>query len=183
MPPRPTYTIYLRNEKKKLYQRMGLLLSLINFFGLLIVLFPKAEEKGFQMVIYASIPVYALYWFYRAKFHKKARAWERIEYPIALIWLVSPYPWMTAVFIALQLLYQLSVGDLPVRVAPEGITYGNRFARTFSWKELSNVVLKDGLLTLDFKSNRLFQQYISEESRVTEQDFNGYCQQQLAANA
>ncbi|MBL7752359.1 MAG: hypothetical protein JNN29_13310 [Chitinophagaceae bacterium] len=183
MSPRTNYTLYLRNEKKNLYQRMGLLLSLINFFGLLIALFPKAQEKGFQMVIIATIPVYALYWFYRAKFYKKARAWERVEYLIALLWLASPYPWMTAVFIVLQFLYQLSVGDPAVRVAQHGITYGNRFARRFAWKELSNVVLKDGLLTLDFKNNRLFQQYISEESGVIEQDFNGFCQEQLATNA
>lgn len=181
--PANGFRIFLRNDKKRLYQRMGLFLSLINFFGLMIVLFPKAEVIGLQLAVFATIPVFALYWVYQLKMGSKARNWKKLEYLFALGWLVTPYPWMAAVFLALQFLYQYSVNDLAVMVEQEGITYGNLFARRFTWSELSNVVLKDGLLTLDFKSNKLFQQYLSEEALVNESEFNLYCQQRLTADA
>lgn len=177
------FRILLRNDKKRLYQRMGLLLSLINFFGLMIVLFPRAEVIGLQLAVFATIPLFALYWVYQLRMGSKAGHWKKLEYLFALAWVVTPYPWMALAFLALQFLYQYSVTDLPVKVEQEGITYGNLFARQFAWHELSNVVLKDGLLTLDFKSNKLFQQYLSEEVPVNETAFNLFCQERLTADA
>jgi hypothetical protein len=52
--------------------------------------------------------------------------------------------------------------------------------RIIEWKELSNVVKKDDLLTLDFKNNKLLQVEISQ-AESKEEDFNKFCQRQLAA--
>ena len=48
----------------------------------------------------------------------------------------------------------------------------------------NNVVLKDGLLTLDFKSNRLMQREVADdddEDDADEEEFNAYCRSRLAA--
>jgi len=52
--------------------------------------------------------------------------------------------------------------------------------RIIEWKELSNVVKKDDLLTLDFKNNKLMQAEISK-AEGSEEEFNRFCQRQLAA--
>ena len=45
---------------------------------------------------------------------------------------------------------------------------------------MGNVVLKDGILTLDFKSNKIFQSELKEnETPVDEQKFNQFCTEQL----
>lgn len=47
--------------------------------------------------------------------------------------------------------------------------------KRFDWAALSNVVLKDGLLTLDFKNDRLIQKELeSETSKTTEEEFNAF---------
>ncbi len=49
-----------------------------------------------------------------------------------------------------------------------------------SWTEFENIVLKDGLLTLDYKNNKLLQIYITQEGNAQyEKSFNQFCQQQI----
>ena len=54
----------------------------------------------------------------------------------------------------------------------------------YPWGKLDNVILKDNLLTIDFKSNKLMQAEIAEESeQADEKIFNRYCAAQLQNNA
>lgn len=53
-------------------------------------------------------------------------------------------------------------------------------SRIIEWKQLSNVVKKDDLLTLDFKSNKIIQVEVSR-AEGSEEEFNRFCQRQLAA--
>jgi hypothetical protein len=52
--------------------------------------------------------------------------------------------------------------------------------RIIEWKALANIVKKDELLTLDFKNNKIIQVEISQ-SEGSEEEFNRFCQQQLAS--
>lgn len=48
--------------------------------------------------------------------------------------------------------------------------------KVIQWNELSNVVLKDRILTLDYTNDHLLQQEIAEESyAVDEKEFNQFC--------
>ena len=50
------------------------------------------------------------------------------------------------------------------------------FVKSYYWSEFSNVILKDELLTLDFKNNRLIQLSIDVNSMpVNEIEFNEFC--------
>jgi len=53
--------------------------------------------------------------------------------------------------------------------------------RIVQWGELTNVIRRDDLLTLDFKNNRLMQVQIINADDVPENEFNQFCQQQLSA--
>ena len=47
--------------------------------------------------------------------------------------------------------------------------------KVYSWNELNNVVLKDGLLTIDFKNNKLYQKEVDAEvSKQVETEFNSF---------
>jgi hypothetical protein len=57
------------------------------------------------------------------------------------------------------------------------------FRQRYDWSFFNNVLLKDGLLTLDFKSNRLLQKEVADdedEDDVEEEEFNAYCRDRLA---
>ena len=64
----------------------------------------------------------------------------------------------------------------------EGITINAFSKKYYPWNLITNVVLKDGLLTIDYKDNRLFQKEIEEQvSPVLESEFNEFCSSKLEA--
>ena len=72
-----------------------------------------------------------------------------------------------------KFLYQKPI----IKVSGEGITIKKFFASpAYQWNEFSNIILKDGLLTLDFKNNKLIQVSIDEnKTAVDENSFNDFC--------
>ncbi|HRX94260.1 MAG TPA: hypothetical protein P5158_09100, partial [Chitinophagaceae bacterium] len=49
------------------------------------------------------------------------------------------------------------------------------------WNELNNIILKDEVLTIDLKSNKLIQHSIGNANNsVNEEEFNEFCRQQLS---
>lgn len=58
----------------------------------------------------------------------------------------------------------------------DGITFNTFPFRQYAWQEIANLILKDNLLTIDFKNNKVLQK--ETESEVTpeiEKEFNQFC--------
>ena len=69
---------------------------------------------------------------------------------------------------------------LVVHVTDKTIVVPYMFQKDVSWDEVNNVILKDGLLTIDFKNNRLFQHIIlNSDKDINEKEFNEFCREQL----
>ena len=70
-----------------------------------------------------------------------------------------------------------------VDVSVAGIVYPTFPKKTYLWKEIENVVLKDGVLTIDLKNNKLIQVVIDPESSaaINEREFNLFCKSHLSA--
>lgn len=61
------------------------------------------------------------------------------------------------------------------------IVWSGMFSKKYEWQEIENIILKDGLLTIDLKNNRLIQgevEYDDEEIK-----FNEFCKTHLTNNA
>jgi hypothetical protein len=64
----------------------------------------------------------------------------------------------------------------------EGITINTFSKKYYPWSAINNIVLKDALLTIDYKDNRLFQKEIEEQvSPVLESEFNEFCRSKREA--
>ena len=86
----------------------------------------------------------------------------------------------TLLYLVASLLEILAKQSLSIGVDTGGITLQTFPQKHIPWKELNNVVIKDGLITIDFKSNRILQKETAVPSGgVPEQAFNAFCQQQL----
>lgn len=49
----------------------------------------------------------------------------------------------------------------------------------YQWNQMSNVMLRDSILTLDFNNNKLIQIEVDNETNINEVEFNEFAQQQL----
>lgn len=93
-------------------------------------------------------------------------------------------PWLAALYLVLALVYRKSVRSQEIGFSPEIIVVDGLFQKRINWSELNNVLIKDGLLTMDYKNNKLFQQETDdldddEDDDVTEEEFNAFCQTAL----
>jgi hypothetical protein len=72
----------------------------------------------------------------------------------------------------------IEIGFSDQQIVRKGIT-----TKTYAWNELNNVMIKDDLLTIDFKNNTLLQAYTDdqedEEYDVEDEEFNEYCRKRL----
>ena len=84
------------------------------------------------------------------------------------------------IMICLAFLFSISQREFTVKINQQSIRYPSFPARHFRWTDLNNVVLKDGILTIDFKNNKLIQQHIdANKPSPDEKDFNEFCMEQL----
>ena len=74
--------------------------------------------------------------------------------------------------LSIKLLFKeqvIEIGELGIKIP--NLTS----VKVHHWFEFNNVVLKDGLLTLDFKTNKLTQLTINEVDMPPEKHFNEFC--------
>lgn len=95
----------------------------------------------------------------------------------ALVWMKMPYfEWLVFIFPVLALLEYQAKLPPEIGFSSEQVVFNRLFKKKYTWQEIDNVILKDGLLTIDFSDNRLFQKEIDTgENEATEQEFNEWC--------
>ncbi|HEV2483804.1 MAG TPA: hypothetical protein VGS79_29265 [Puia sp.] len=120
----------------------------------------------------------------------KGRSGVRYRYWLlvaAIGWIgTTATPWVGAFFFLLAFLEYQTKRPLEIGFDQDRIVINALIKRRFDWTMFNNVILKDGLLTLDFKDNRLLQREIADdedEDDADEEEFNAYCRERLAATA
>ncbi len=68
-----------------------------------------------------------------------------------------------------------------VFISEEGVVVKRIFNKTmYAWQKIDNLLLKDGLLTIDLLSNKMIQAELAKENEVVdEKQFNLFCRQYL----
>jgi hypothetical protein len=102
---------------------------------------------------------------------------------VAWIGLTSA-PWVGGFFFLLAFLEYQTKRPLEIGFDQDRVVINTLIRRRHEWSVFNNIVLKDGLLTLDFKNNRLLQKEVADdddEDDADEDEFNAYCQDRLMA--
>lgn len=127
------------------------------------------------------IGIFILFYFIRRKL--KPGQQFRFSFPLffaLFTWIQLNNYWLAAAVLILIVLEELSKKPLVIKFGKEKISYPSLFKTEVEWPELNNVILKDNLLTMDFKNNKLLQGLITNEV-MDEKAFNDFCWQQLSA--
>src|SRR5688572_7714931 len=178
---RTKYSITIFNSRKKAITLMS---SFIMIIAALLLAYVGGLGENNKLVFYAAVVIVAtiLNHFVRTdKFNLK---------PFALMflvigWWVAGYPWISCFFILMSYLEYEAKKDKAIEFKDTFIKQPGLFGRTIKWFELNNAMVKDGLLTIDFKNDRLIQaEIMQEESDIeNESDFNEWCRQRVNEHA
>ena len=179
------FSIVLPNEKYRMYKIIAILISIINIFGFAFCTAKTSEENsshllfiiGFSMV---SSPLVSSLVF------KKSGQFNLANILVSLM-LASIF-WVIAGFYfagCLQFISAISglfaVRRMKIDFKYDYIFYPSIPSKKIKWNEIANLVLKDNILTIDLKNNKLIQYRIkeSENDGLNEDSFNTFVQQRI----
>jgi hypothetical protein len=93
-----------------------------------------------------------------------------------------PYlQWLIIPFFIMALMEAQAKYPLEIGFYSDGVVLNSLFNKKFPWSTLQSVILKDGILTLDFINNKLIQKEVldDDDPDAREDEFNDYCRSKL----
>lgn len=175
------YVVSLKNKNNKYIDTIGLLLgimSVIFFIRELLV----DSQVGLAYLLGAIFVSIVLIWNLVQAAKGKKVYYSRALLIAALVWMKMPFfQWLTFVFIMLALLEYQAKYSLEIGFSDNEVVINSLFKKKYAWSAFDNIILKDGIITLDFINNRILQREVEEdeEDDADEDEFNLYCKQQL----
>jgi hypothetical protein len=97
-------------------------------------------------------------------------------------WFLQPNGLIIAGIFLIGALFERQV-KFPYEIAfdPAGIVINTFPKKHYPWGYVENAIIKDDLMTLDFKDNKLIQKQINEPvSSTITNEFNAFCAEQIA---
>lgn len=182
---RTTYTILLPNEKAKTYRYITLFVLLINFGVFSVVWFNTTIERIKSVSLFGAVLGFAAFIFFLVHSFTKKFPSFRVEISfilLSLCWFIAANYLLAFFMLSFAVLGFYTNKKFMVIFSDENVTYPSFPPKTYQWSELSNVILKDNVLTIDLKNNKLIQAVIEKQSaaEINEIEFNQFCTTQLA---
>jgi len=173
------FQLILKNEKVVSYKRISIFLLILNLVGLLFINYLN-DFKNWVSFIMAAIAVFSALIAFYSKYKSERSPLTGAFFVLSLAWILADY-WVVGLLNFLFMILHIAALQKPiVSVSESQVIYPSFPRKKIDWQELSNLMIKDGLLTIDFKNNRIIQQYIADRSStINEKEFNDFCQQQL----
>jgi hypothetical protein len=181
------YSFTLKDNNQKAYYLFTWFLFFLHVAAAAFTL--NSADNKVKLSTYILLGFYAvsgiIYFFYR----KHASATATFSLLLALLyghfWFKQVGIIAMIVFAAVYIIVTIVKGKrTTVLFSDEGIQLTRVFkTAVFLWTEMDNVILKDNLLTIDFKTNKIIQVEIAEQSTaVDEMAFNLFCKMHVIAN-
>lgn len=175
----PVYQFTLQQEKQSSYQRIELLVVVLHLITFIIYAITKLPGNIVTPVLgILAAGIYLLLYYLNTQKESRSNLLELPIYLFALFWLQEGVYLMSLLVFVFSCFATIFKKKITILADESRILYNSFPKKTFDWKSLNNVVLKDGMLTIDFKNNRIIQHLI-EEKHIDETAFNQFCVQQL----
>ena len=173
------FEIVIKNEKIKSYRTIAFILLLINISAFILMLF----YDTFRYQAASAILLTGIYIVMRIYFTKKNQQGLYLDqiliFVLAGCWLGLQNYYLMAALIVIGIIYYLALQKIQILFTPKEVTKLNFPQRAYQWNSFNNVIIKDNMLTLDFKNNHLFQAEIELPENLNEKEFNQFAQTQL----
>jgi len=173
------FDIILKNDKIKSYRTIAQIILLLNLVVFIFMLF--YDEYRYEAA--SAILLIGIYIFMRLYFIKKYNQGNYLDqvllFVLAGCWLGLQNYVMVAAMVILGIFYHLALQKLQFVFTPEKVFKLNFPGKEFEWNVFNNVILKDNILTLDFKNNKLIQAEIEKSQNINEQQFNSFAKSKL----
>jgi hypothetical protein len=171
------FEIGLKNNKHRSYSRIRYFVILMDLAFFICYTIHEREGAGWLILLLAAVGLTEMA--SQRGFLKQRMASIVIYGLLAIAWATINW-WFTLLHLLLSFLDTISTSALHVSINNEGIIYPSFPEKKIKWEELQNVVLKDGILTIDFMNDTLLQADVdTDNTSPDERVFNQYCREKL----
>lgn len=176
------YVVVLKNNNKSVIEKTGWMLSLMSLLPISIMIYQAPGSfLSYLLLLVVAMLMVSLYMDKRKK--------KRIQFLSLLICIgiglisVSGNLLLGILYVIAGISERFLSSNIEIGFSDQQIVRKGITTKTYAWNEFNNVMIKDDLLTMDFKNNSLFQAYTddeeNEEYEVEDEEFNNYCKRML----
>ena len=176
------YVVVLKNNNKSVIEKTGWMLSLMSLLPISIMIYQAPGSfLSYLLLLVVAMLMVSLYMDKRKK--------KRIQFLSLLICIgiglisVSGNLLLGILYVIAGISERFLSSNIEIGFSDQQIVRKGITTKTYAWNELKNVIIKDDLLTIDFKNNTLLQAYTDdqedEEYDVKDEEFNEYCRKRL----
>ena len=175
-----SYEIEVPNDKAATYRMVTFIIALINVAAFAYLYFNETNKSKLSFATLGAILSITALIFYTLKNYTRSQQSFRIEIAfiiLALIWFISGEWWLGLPMLLFAVLGFYTNKKTIIRFSTEGINYPSFPPKLLSWADVDFVILKDDVLTIELKNNKLLQFTFSKDGagRPGEAIFNAYC--------
>jgi heme/copper-type cytochrome/quinol oxidase subunit 4 len=177
----PKFEIVLKNEKAKTYTVISWLIIALNFISFLYMGISGSAEEINHPFFAAGIVlcIFLFQLIVKRKDESEINKFSLSFSVIVIAWIIMQFYWIAALNFFLFIFQDVSRRRLIVLFFDDRIIYPSFPKRTIQWQELNQVILKDGLLTIDLKNDKVFQNEIISDINAAE--LNEFCNSHILA--
>lgn len=171
---------FLITLKKTDYRIVDQVSQLMYIFALLVFGFYYYHyPKSGAAYLYFSLGIILIWIYTIIKNRKNGQAFYRLGLLIGAVgWFIGPQRniWMAILYALAGLLEKQVKFPQEIGFSENEISFNTFPRKVLKWNEINNALIKDGIITIDLKNNKLYQKEI--EGYVTadiEKEFNDFC--------
>ncbi|MBS1668351.1 MAG: hypothetical protein JST58_13325 [Bacteroidetes bacterium] len=175
------YVVILKKSSEKQVDRISILLCLLSILAFTYAQWLSGKFTYPATLFSLAIAVGVFYNIFLVEKEKQPR-YRYLLVIAGLYWFMMPYlQWVAFVLFFLAFLEYQAKHPLEVGFTKNMVVINSLIKKKYPWSAFNNIILKDGLLTLDFKNNTLFQKEAldDDEPDAEEDEFNDFCRVQL----
>ena len=176
------YVVVLKNHNKKSIEMTGWLLSALAIIIFLVNIYESPTDWGIFSSLFVLIGLIA------SNFVDKRKK-KKISFTTILVCagiglnIFTATEYVGSLLILSGIVEKYLSKNKEIGFSEAGIVISGLFPKKYNWSDLSNVIIKDDLLTIDFKNNKVLQHYTDDEEddeyEVESDEFNAYCGERL----
>jgi len=174
------YQFIIPNKKQQIYFVFAVGIILLNIIGAAVYNFTiGAGATNAWVFAVACIVIFSivLYFFSAPRRYRFAGTLILV---FGIFWMSRTFYQLFFVNLLLWGLYTVARRNLVVTVSEKHISYPSFPVKMIQWNMINNVVLKDDILTIDLKNNKIYQHLIEYlHGETDEAEFNDFCRKQL----
>lgn len=175
---------YLITLKRPNYKVIDLVSQLLYLVAFATFIFFATRAPGIVNVYWISaLIILVIFLYLKFRIYRKERIYYTAGLAIAAITFAAGpnrNPWLFALYVACLLLERELKFHKEIGFTEQEIVFNTLFKKHYDWAVMNNVLIKDGLITLDFKNNKVMQKEIEGDvSKAIEEEFNSFCRKQV----